>query len=154
MDAVPSRIEHLLNLQPGAPSTRLGDSLKQLSDETSDLPIGAVVLLSDGDDNTGGISADSVSARCVLATFRFTPWASDASAPCMTWSWTMSWLLRAPWPTPRIAAAKITLHQTRIRQRQDQPDDTRRHHRPSQNAGLAHHRVRAGRQSPDRDVDV
>ena len=30
--------------------------------ETSDLPIGAVVLLSDGGDNTGGISADAISA--------------------------------------------------------------------------------------------
>ncbi len=62
VDAVPARIENLNNLQPGAPSTRLGDSLKQLSEETSDLPIGAVVLLSDGDDNTGGISADAISA--------------------------------------------------------------------------------------------
>src|SRR6202035_4818650 len=44
------------------PSTRIGDSLKQLSEETSDLPIGAVVLLSDGDDNTGGVSADAISA--------------------------------------------------------------------------------------------
>ncbi len=33
-----------------------------MSEETSDLPIGAVVLLSDGDDNTGGISADAISA--------------------------------------------------------------------------------------------
>jgi len=62
VDAVPARIENLNNLQPAAPSTRLGDSLKQLSEETSDLPIGAVVLLSDGDDNTGGISADAISA--------------------------------------------------------------------------------------------
>ena len=50
------------DLQPDAPSTRIGDSLKQLSEETSDLPIGAVVLLSDGDDNSGGIGADAISA--------------------------------------------------------------------------------------------
>lgn len=62
VDDVPARIENLKDLQPNAPSTRLGDSLKQLSEETSDLPIGAVVLLSDGDDNTGGISADTISA--------------------------------------------------------------------------------------------
>src|ERR1019366_2035502 len=55
---VPARIDSLTNLQPSAPSTRIRDSLKQLSEETSDLPIGAVVLLSDGDDNAGGISAD------------------------------------------------------------------------------------------------
>src|SRR5579864_5511866 len=62
VDAVPARIDSLTGLQPAAPSTRLGDSLKQLSEETSDLPIGAVVLLSDGDDNTGGIDADAISA--------------------------------------------------------------------------------------------
>jgi uncharacterized membrane protein len=62
VDDVPARIDSLKDLQPNAPSTRIGDSLKQLSEETSDLPIGAVVLLSDGDDNTGGISADAISA--------------------------------------------------------------------------------------------
>jgi uncharacterized membrane protein len=62
VDAVPARLDSLNHLQPNAPSTRIGDSLKQLSEETSDLPIGAVVLLSDGDDNTGGISADAISA--------------------------------------------------------------------------------------------
>jgi uncharacterized membrane protein len=62
IDNVPARIDSLKDLQPNAPSTRIGDSLKQLSEETSDLPIGAVVLLSDGDDNTGGIGADAISA--------------------------------------------------------------------------------------------
>ena len=62
VDDVPARIDSLKGLQANAPATRIGDSLKQLSEETSDLPIGAVVLLSDGDDNTGGISADTISA--------------------------------------------------------------------------------------------
>jgi uncharacterized membrane protein len=65
VDSVPARIDGLDSLkalQPNAPSTRIGDSLKQLSEETSDLPIGAVVLLSDGDDNAGGIGADAISA--------------------------------------------------------------------------------------------
>jgi len=62
LDAVPARVDKLTDLQPAAPSTRIGDSLKQLSEETSDLPIGAVVLLSDGGDNTGGISPDAISA--------------------------------------------------------------------------------------------
>jgi uncharacterized membrane protein len=62
VDAVPARIDNLNGLTPNAPSTRLGDSLKQLSEETSDLPIGAVVLLSDGADNAGGIDADAISA--------------------------------------------------------------------------------------------
>jgi uncharacterized membrane protein len=62
MDSVPARIDSLKDLKPAAPSTRIGDSLKQFSEETSDLPIGAVVLLSDGDDNSAGISADAISA--------------------------------------------------------------------------------------------
>jgi len=62
VDDAPARIDSLKDLKPTAPSTRLGDSLKQLSEETSDLPIGAVVLLSDGDDNTGGISADAINS--------------------------------------------------------------------------------------------
>lgn len=57
-----ARIENLKELQPNAPTTRLSDSLKGLNDETSDLPIGAVVLLSDGDDNSGGISSDTIAA--------------------------------------------------------------------------------------------
>src|SRR5580658_6029568 len=62
VDDVPARIDSLNDLRPTAPSTRIGDSLKQLSNQTSDLPIGAVVLLSDGDDNTGGIGADAINA--------------------------------------------------------------------------------------------
>ena len=42
-------------------ATRIGDSLKQLAGETADLPIGAVVLLSDGADNSGGIDLDTIS---------------------------------------------------------------------------------------------
>jgi len=48
--------------EPTAPATHLGDSLKQLATDTSDLPIGAVVLLSDGSDNAGGIDLDTISA--------------------------------------------------------------------------------------------
>ena len=62
VDDAPARIDSLKDLKPTGPSTRIGDSLKQLSEETSDLPIGAVVLLSDGDDNTGGISADAINS--------------------------------------------------------------------------------------------
>jgi uncharacterized membrane protein len=62
VDDVAARVDNLKDLAPNAPATRLGDSLKQLSDETSDLPIGAVVLLSDGGDNTGTIGADAINA--------------------------------------------------------------------------------------------
>ena len=62
LDDTAARIDSLQDLRPNASSTRIGDSLKQLSAETSDLPIGAVVLLSDGGDNAGGIGADAISA--------------------------------------------------------------------------------------------
>ena len=57
-----TRIADLKQLQSAALATRIGDSLKQLVDETSDLPIGAIVLLSDGADNSGGIDAETISA--------------------------------------------------------------------------------------------
>jgi uncharacterized membrane protein len=56
-----TRITDLKELQPGAPSTHIADSLKQLAEETSDLPLGAIVLISDGAENTGGIDLDTVS---------------------------------------------------------------------------------------------
>jgi uncharacterized membrane protein len=60
-DETSARIDNLKDLKPDGPATRIGESLKQLSAETSDLPIGAVLLLSDGDDNSGGISPDAIS---------------------------------------------------------------------------------------------
>jgi uncharacterized membrane protein len=57
-----TRIADLKDLQATAPATHIGDSLRQLADETSELPIGAIVLLSDGADNAGAIDADAISA--------------------------------------------------------------------------------------------
>src|SRR6266581_3398675 len=62
MDSKLNRIDGPDELHAAAPVTRIGDSLKQLADETTDLPIGAVVLLSDGSDNSGGIDLDTISA--------------------------------------------------------------------------------------------
>jgi uncharacterized membrane protein len=62
LDSHLTRITDLKELQTGAPATHIGDSLKQLADETADLPIGAIVLLSDGADNSGGIDAGTLSA--------------------------------------------------------------------------------------------
>lgn len=57
-----SRVDNLARLQPTAPATRLNDGLQQFVEETADLPVGAVVLLSDGGDNTGGIDRQTVDA--------------------------------------------------------------------------------------------
>ncbi|MGH9470486.1 MAG: glutamine amidotransferase [Terriglobia bacterium] len=62
LDSRATRISNLADLKASAPATRIGDSLEQLAEETADLPIGAVVLLSDGSDNTGGISRETIAA--------------------------------------------------------------------------------------------
>ncbi len=55
------RIAKLDQLNVSAPATRIGEDLKQVVAESSNLPIGAVVLLSDGADNSGGIDLDTIS---------------------------------------------------------------------------------------------
>jgi uncharacterized membrane protein len=57
-----TRIETVQQLDPAGPATHIGAILRQLAEETSDLPVGAVVLLSDGSDNASGIDADTLAA--------------------------------------------------------------------------------------------
>jgi uncharacterized membrane protein len=54
------RIQKLGQLSGGAPATRIGASLEQALAEASTLPLGAIVLLSDGSDNSGGIGLDTI----------------------------------------------------------------------------------------------
>jgi uncharacterized membrane protein len=49
------RIEDLGQLGAARPATRIGESLRELTREAANLPLGAVVLLSDGAENSGGI---------------------------------------------------------------------------------------------------
>ncbi len=56
------RIPDTSGLQANQRATRIGKALHQIADESSTLPIGAVVLLSDGSDNTGGIDVDTMTA--------------------------------------------------------------------------------------------
>src|SRR5581483_11266275 len=55
------RIENTQNLNASAPATHIGEGLKEVLADSATLPIGAVVLLSDGADNTGGIDLDTIS---------------------------------------------------------------------------------------------
>ena len=55
------RIQKTGQLTASQPASRLGDSLQQVLAESSTLPLGAVVLLSDGADNSGGIDLDTIS---------------------------------------------------------------------------------------------
>ena len=62
LDRQATRIPSLEGLRASTPVTHLGAGLKQLAEETSDVPIGAVVLLSDGSDNSGGVDRDTIAA--------------------------------------------------------------------------------------------
>jgi uncharacterized membrane protein len=57
-----TRIERTSDLHASEPATHLGSGLDQLASEAGALPIGAVVLLSDGADNSGGVTLDTLSA--------------------------------------------------------------------------------------------
>ena len=54
------RIDKPDQLSASARATRIGANLKQVAAEAAGLPIGAVVLLSDGADNTGGIDLETL----------------------------------------------------------------------------------------------
>jgi uncharacterized membrane protein len=55
------RIDKLEQLTASATSTHIGESLKQVAADASSLPIGAMILLSDGADNTGGVDLETLS---------------------------------------------------------------------------------------------
>jgi len=55
------RIESPDKLNAAAPATHIGDSLKEVLADSATLPIGAVVVMSDGADNSGGIDLETIS---------------------------------------------------------------------------------------------
>ena len=55
-----TRIEKTDELKATQTATQLGSSLAQIAAETQNLPIGAVVLLSDGAENSGGINLETI----------------------------------------------------------------------------------------------
>ena len=56
-----TRIQKPEDLHSNAPATRIADGLKQVVAESSSLPVGAIVLLSDGAENAGGLDLDTMS---------------------------------------------------------------------------------------------
>lgn len=60
MDSQVARVPSAATLQPAAPATHIGDSLRQLLQQTADLPLGAIVVLSDGADNSGGVDRATI----------------------------------------------------------------------------------------------
>jgi uncharacterized membrane protein len=55
------RIENPAKLNASLPATHIGDGLKEVLEDSATLPIGAVVLMSDGADNSGGIDLETIS---------------------------------------------------------------------------------------------
>jgi uncharacterized membrane protein len=58
----PERITKTDQLAAAAPASRIGDTLERVLAESSSLPLGAIVLLSDGADNSGGIDLQTIAA--------------------------------------------------------------------------------------------
>jgi len=58
LDSRVAQTATLKEIQPAAPATHLNDGLRQLAADTSDLPVGAIVLLSDGSENSMDGSGD------------------------------------------------------------------------------------------------
>ena len=54
------RIDKLEQLTGSATATRIGDGITQALADSSTLPLGAVVLLTDGADNSGGVDRDTI----------------------------------------------------------------------------------------------
>ncbi len=54
------QVDGLKGIEPTEAATHIGDGLKQLAEETSDLPIGAILLLTDGGQNTAGIGGSGI----------------------------------------------------------------------------------------------
>ena len=82
LDSRVARAATLKEIQPTAPATHINDGLRQLVTETSDLPVGAVVLLSDGSENSldgSGDLASKPSMRCAIAAYPCIPSASAKS---------------------------------------------------------------------------
>ena len=67
LDAGLVRTDTPSGIAPTGPATHIGDALKQLAAETSDLPVGAVVLLTDGGENTNGIGGSGIGLEALQA---------------------------------------------------------------------------------------
>src|SRR5262249_41387588 len=53
------RIDRVDQVTGSAPVTHIGPSLKQVVEDAASLPIGAVILMSDGADNSGGVDLET-----------------------------------------------------------------------------------------------
>ncbi len=62
-----AQIDNPQGIAPTEPATHIGDSLKKLATDTADLPVGAVLLLSDGAENTAGLGGTGIGLDALQA---------------------------------------------------------------------------------------
>ena len=62
-----TRADGLNGIEPTEPATHIGEGLKQLAAETADLPIGAILLLTDGEQNTAGMGDSGIGVDALQA---------------------------------------------------------------------------------------
>jgi uncharacterized membrane protein len=67
LDSSLTKVDALTAVAPTAAATHLGDGLQQLATETSDLPVGAVVLLTDGGENAAGMGGSGIGLAAMQA---------------------------------------------------------------------------------------
>ncbi len=56
-----TRVDSVRKIAATDSATRIGDSLRHIAAEAGSMPLGAIVLLTDGGDNTGGVDRDTIS---------------------------------------------------------------------------------------------
>ncbi len=67
LDSLLKQTDSLHGIVPTASATHIADGLQQLATETSDLPVGAVVLLTDGSENAAGLGGSGISLAAMQA---------------------------------------------------------------------------------------
>jgi uncharacterized membrane protein len=60
-----TQVDGLKGVVPVDTATHIGDGLKQLATETADLPVGAILLLSDGGENAAGLGGAGISVEAL-----------------------------------------------------------------------------------------
>jgi uncharacterized membrane protein len=67
LDGLLKERQSMTGVAPTSSATHIGDGLKQLATETSDLPVGAVVLLTDGSENGAGMGGSGIGLEAMQA---------------------------------------------------------------------------------------
>ena len=62
-----TRVDGAQGIAPVEAATHIGDGLKQLATETADAPVGGILLLSDGSENTAGTGGSGISLDALQA---------------------------------------------------------------------------------------